>query len=78
MPFPRKLREELLARARRQCCVCNGASTRDVEVHHIQPESAGGSNDADNAIVLCLKCHSEAGHYNPSHRAGLAPVRRVE
>lgn len=41
-----------------------------VEVHHIVPEAEGGSNDADNAIVLCLKCHSEAGHYNPRHPIG--------
>lgn len=70
MPFTLRLREELLVRSRRQCCVCNGASTRDVQVHHIVPEADDGLNDAENAIVLCLKCHAEAGHYNPRHPLG--------
>jgi hypothetical protein len=39
-------------------------------VHHIQPEADGGPNTIENAIVLCLRCHGEAGHYNPKHPIG--------
>jgi hypothetical protein len=39
-------------------------------VHHIEQEADGGSNTIENAIVLCLRCHSEAGHYNPRHPIG--------
>jgi hypothetical protein len=70
MPFTPRLREDLLVRSHRRCCVCHEPATRDVEVHHIVPEADGGSNDAKNAIVLCLKHHAEAGHYNPRHPLG--------
>lgn len=41
-----------------------------VQVHHIIPEADGGRNILDNAIVLCLDCHTAAGHYNPRHPIG--------
>jgi hypothetical protein len=41
-----------------------------VEVHHIQPESQGGSNELENAITLCFDCHADAGHYNTKHPRG--------
>ena len=40
------------------------------KVHHIVPESESGPNLLENAIVLCLRCHGEAGHYNPKHPIG--------
>lgn len=70
MPFSKKVREESLVRSHRHCCVCHLFSGRDVNVHHIIQESDGGPNTLDNAIVLCLKCHSEAGHYNTRHPLG--------
>lgn len=70
MPFTPTLRQQLLARSRRQCCVCHAPASRDVEVHHIVPQADGGTDDVDNAIVLCLRCHAEAGHYNPKHSRG--------
>lgn len=39
-------------------------------VHHIVPESRGGSSDLDNAITLCFDCHADAGHYNSNHPRG--------
>jgi len=39
-------------------------------VHHIVPEADGGSNDIENAISLCARCHTEASHYNPSQPKG--------
>ena len=33
-------------------CVC--------DLHHIIPIAAGGSDDADNYVVLCPNCHREA------------------
>lgn len=34
------------------------------------PVSKGGTDTADNAIVLCFDCHADAGHYNPAHPRG--------
>src|SRR5664279_3673055 len=70
MPFPDSVRKESLVRSHRHCCVCHNFSGRDVNVHHIILESDGGPNTLDNAIVLCLRCHYEAGHYNPKHPLG--------
>lgn len=70
MPFSKPIREESLVRSHRYCCVCHEFSGRDVNVHHIIQESDGGPNTLDNAIVLCLRCHSEAGHYNSRHPLG--------
>jgi len=70
MPFPNAVREEALVRSRRCCCVCHEFFGRAVEVHHIHQEADGGSNTLDNAIVLCDRCHAEAGHYNNHHPLG--------
>lgn len=70
MPFPADIREDALVRSGRHCCVCHQAAGRDVNVHHIVQEADGGPNTLENAIVLCSKCHGEAGHYNPRHPLG--------
>jgi len=70
MGFPTKIKEEALVRSGRCCCICKKFEGVFVNVHHIIPESDGGLNDLDNAIVLCLKCHGEVGHYNAKHPIG--------
>jgi len=40
------------------CELCNSAT--EVEVHHIHPMQHGGTNDANNLILLCYKCHKLA------------------
>jgi len=70
MPFPRHIRQEALDRSGRHCCICHLNAGRDAEVHHIVAEADGGANTLDNAILLCSKCHGEAGHYNPRHPRG--------
>lgn len=34
-------------------------STRDVEVHHLIPKSAGGTDHLDNLVTLCSHCHTK-------------------
>ncbi len=70
MPFLKKTKEEVLVKSNRCCCVCNEFCGRNCEVHHIIPEAEGGSSDIENAIVLCQKCHAEAGHYSTKHPKG--------
>jgi hypothetical protein len=70
MSFPDKIKEEALVNSRRCCCVCHEFSGLYVNVHHILPKASGGPNTLDNSIVLCLRCHGEAGHYNPKHPIG--------
>ncbi|MBK8897128.1 MAG: HNH endonuclease [Candidatus Competibacteraceae bacterium] len=70
MPFPPSIREEALVNSGRRCCVCHEFSGRSINIHHIIQEADGGLNTIDNAIALCLRCHSEAGHYNSHHPLG--------
>jgi len=70
MSFPKAVREEALVNSRRSCCVCHEFAGLYTNVHHIISEASGGSTDIDNAIVLCLRCHGEVGHYNPNHPIG--------
>ena len=70
MPFPRAARDEALVRSHRRCCVCHEFGGRSVNVHHIMQEADGGPNTIENAICLCLRCHAEAGHFNPRHPMG--------
>lgn len=70
MPFPKSVREEALVKAQRHCCVCHEFAGRSINVHHIKQEADGGDNTLENAIVLCLRCHAEAGHFNPRHPIG--------
>ncbi len=70
MPFPEIVKEDSLVKARRCCCICHEFAGRYTNVHHIIQEADGGLNEIENAIVLCLRCHGEAGHYNSKHPIG--------
>ena len=70
MPFPQKVRVEALLKSGRCCCVCHAFAGRAANVHHIIQEADGGPNTLLNAITLCERCHSEAGHYNARHPLG--------
>ena len=47
---------------RRACEVCGSNDVRDLEVHHIEEQAKGGSNQARNLAVLCEGCHDD--HHN--------------
>lgn len=70
MPFPKKVKEEVLLKSKRICCLCGRAKKQNIEVHHIRQESKQGSNTFDNAIAVCFDCHADIGHYNNSHPRG--------
>lgn len=70
MSFSKSIREDALVKAQRHCCVCHKFAGRSINVHHIKQESVGGDNTSANAIVLCLRCHAEAGHFNCNHPLG--------
>ncbi len=70
MPFPKKIKEEVLVASARYCCVCRRYKGLKVQIHHIISEKEGGPDTFDNAILLCLDCHTDSGHYNPEHPMG--------
>ncbi|CAN7473857.1 HNH endonuclease [Pseudoduganella sp. LjRoot289] len=71
MPFTPAIREDVLVKSHRRCCVCHKFAGLAANVHHINPEAQGGSNSIENAICLCYECHADAGHYNPQHPLGI-------
>lgn len=54
----KKERETVLERDAASCLRC-GQNT-DLEVHHIEPIGAGGSNKLSNLATLCRSCHNDA------------------
>ena len=65
MPFRETIKQKVKERAHYKCCLCRKNLVSDV--HHIVPESKGGSNTEDNAAPLCANCHDLYGG-NPDKR----------
>jgi len=70
MSFSEEVRLQALLWSDRHCCLCKKQGGTNVELHHIKPESEGGTDDVDNAILLCFDCHSEVMRYNNQHPKG--------
>jgi hypothetical protein len=70
MPFSQKVKERMFTRCCRICCLCRKRCGTNIEAAHIIAEAAGGPNDEDNGIPLCLDCHQEIGGYDVQHPRG--------
>lgn len=70
MPFPQKVKEDVLVACCRCCCICHKFCGIKIEVHHIREESEGGDNTAENAIALCFDCHADMRSYDHKHPKG--------
>ena len=55
-----------------RCCYCHDRPGDGV--HHLLPKEDGGLGDLENAIFLCVQCHSDYGH-RPDKRAQLRQAR---
>lgn len=54
--FWNTFRQEALTRDGRRCTQCG--SGKSLEVHHIVPIHAGGTNELGNLTTLCHRCHA--------------------
>ncbi|MCB1149926.1 HNH endonuclease [bacterium] len=54
-----RIRRAVLARARYRCEAAGCSSTRFLEVHHRSRSAHGGTDSAENLVVLCWRCHRE-------------------
>lgn len=68
MTMPEELASELLSNCGRHCCICRRFRPVHLQVHHIVPQSEGGTDDSDNLIALCLTCHSDVHTKRPFTR----------
>jgi len=49
-------RMKIFDRCKSRCEYCG---KKAVDIHHIQSRGQGGSNDINNLIALCRKCHND-------------------
>jgi 5-methylcytosine-specific restriction endonuclease McrA len=55
-----EIREYLLEKWGRQCAYCD-AQDVPLNIDHIQPKSAGGSNRVSNLVLACIPCNQKKG-----------------
>jgi hypothetical protein len=70
--IPPALRRAVLARDRHRCTVPGCTHASFVDVHHVQPRSEGGRNQASNLLTLC------GAHHRATHRGELLIDREHE
>lgn len=70
MSFPQKVKESLLIKCARICCVCWKKCGTNIEIDHAVQEADGGPNTEENGIPVCFDCHAEIKHYNAHHPRG--------
>jgi len=58
--FGYELKEYLLEKWNRTCAYC-GAQQVPLQVEHIQPKAAGGTNRASNLALACAACNTKKG-----------------
>lgn len=66
-----RTRRDVLDRDDERCRRCG--ETEDLEVHHVEPVSRGGSDAMENLATLCDGCHSEAHRALPGN-GGIVPA----
>jgi hypothetical protein len=59
---PPALRRAVLTRDRHRCTVPGCTHATFVDMHHVQPRSEGGRNEASNLLTLCSAHHRAAHH----------------
>lgn len=69
--IPPATRAAVLTRDRHRCVKDGCGSTRCLEVHHVVPREAGGSNRAENLVTLCARCHRFAHEKERREAMGL-------
>ena len=57
----REIREYLLELTKRKCAYCGKGGQR-LEIEHIHPKSAGGSDNVDNLTMACKSCNEKKGN----------------
>jgi 5-methylcytosine-specific restriction endonuclease McrA len=69
--IPPSVRAAVLARDRHRCATPGCGSTSFLEVHHVTPRCEGGSNQAENLVSLCSRCHG----FVHEHERRVAPAQ---
>lgn len=54
--FSKELKEQVRKEQEGMCGMCK-RKVKKLQIHHIIPQSLGGSDKRENAIGLCSECH---------------------
>lgn len=52
-----EIKQKVFERDNNKCVMCS--AEYDLHIHHIKMVSKGGSNNLENLMLLCRKCHAE-------------------
>ena len=69
--IPPATRRAVLRRDHRRCVVPGCRNARFLDLHHVEPRSEGGANEADNLITVC------GMHHRAAHRGELVVAGSV-
>ncbi len=70
MAWPNKVKDEVLVKCGRHCCICHKFCGIKIELHHIIHKSEGGKEIVENCIPLCFDCHADQRSYDYKHPKG--------
>jgi hypothetical protein len=59
MAIPQELVDRMMVECGRRCCLCRRFKPTYLQVHHIDERAAGGGDEWDNLISLCISCHTD-------------------
>ncbi|MFM8292967.1 MAG: HNH endonuclease, partial [Microcystaceae cyanobacterium] len=70
IPLPKTVRDYVLQRDRHRCQSCGkSGETITLQIDHIIPLAAGGSNDLSNLQTLCANCNRlKSAKFDPRFR----------
>lgn len=71
MAWPKEVKNEVLIKCGRHCCICHKFCGLKIELHHIKLKSEGGEDNAENCIPLCFDCHADQTSYDHKHPKGI-------
>ena len=58
LAFSEELKKQVRKEQKGICADCGG-KPKKLQIHHIIPQSMGGSDTRDNAVGLCPECHDK-------------------
>lgn len=56
--FSKELKRQVREEQQGACGDCGG-KPKKLQIHHIVPQSMGGSDERENAVGLCCSCHAK-------------------
>ena len=70
MAWSKEIKDKVLVKCGRHCCICHKFCGIKMELHHIKHKSEGGEETFENCIPLCFDCHADQKSYDHKHPKG--------